>query len=131
MIQFYFLAVAINVLVGVLLAFNNEDSSIGKIFDVSSGIFQMVIGILSVLVGFFKLLSPVGQPVVFGDFFIVLTSFLGGGSMLVSYFSEKSTTEPTFPSIVNTIFVENKQYIGYACILFAVLHFICPGVVLL
>lgn len=121
----------LNLLVGVMLVFNTEDSSIGKILDIQDKLFHLVVGILSVFVAIIKLLSPVRGILFFGDFLPAIIGFAGGACLLVQYFYEKSTSDVDLPELVNQIFIENQKYIGIACFVCAILHFICPTVLFL
>ena len=131
MLQFYFLSVMLNLLIGIMLVFNKEDSAVENLLDTEDKLFQLVVGILSVFVALIKLLSPVKGVPFFGDFLPALIGFAGGACLLVHYFYGKSTAEVPPPELVNQIFIENQRYIGIACLACAVIHFICPAVLFL
>ena len=75
MLQFYFLSVMLNLLIGIMLVFNKEDSAVEKLLDTEDKLFQLVVGILSVFVVLIKLLSPVKGVPFFGDFLPALIGF--------------------------------------------------------
>lgn len=127
MMQFYFLSVLLNLLIGIALFFSNNE----KIALVNDKIFQIVVGSLSIFVSLVKLLSPVNGVLFLGDLLPVLAGFAGGAALLVSYYSEKKAEKIDLPELVNKIFIENKSYIGIACMAIAVIHFIVPSVLFL
>lgn len=131
MVQFYFLSVMLNLLIGVMLVFTTEDSAVSRILDTEDKIFQLVVGILSVFVALVKLLSPVGGVLIFGDFIPAVSGFAGGACVLIHYFYDKAASDVPVSDSVNRIFVGNQKYIGIACLVCAVLHFICPAVLFL
>lgn len=168
MLQFYFLSVLFNLLIGLILfyvgknpekktvsakegedlSFLDEDfkleeksknpekrSFFAKFFGTlnveNDSLFYLIIGILSVFVAIIKLLSPVKGIAIFGDLFPAITGILGGGVVLFNYFSENASTEIKLPSFFNKLFVEFQKYIGIACIVVAILHFIIPGALFL
>lgn len=131
MVQFYFLSVMLNLLIGVMLVFNTEDSAVSKILDTENKIFQLVTGILSVFVALVKLLSPVGGVLFFGDFIPAVAGFAGGACVLIHYFYEKAASDVPVSDSVRRIFIENQKYIGIVCFICAVVHFICPAVLFL
>ena len=48
MLQFYFLSVMLNLLIGIMLVFNKEDSAVEKLLDTEDKLFQLVVGYLFV-----------------------------------------------------------------------------------
>ncbi len=103
----------------------------GNINIESDSLFYLVVGVLSVFVAIIKLLSPVKGIAIFGDLFPAVTGILGGGVVLFNYFSENSSTEIKLPSFFNKLFVEFQKYIGIACVVVAIIHFIIPGALFL
>ena len=130
MVQFYFLSVMLNLLVGVMLVFN-ENSTVSKIIDTNERLFQLIVGILAVFVALIKMLSPMDGIPFFGDLLPFLAGLMGGASVLIQYFSTRSSEELVLPGFVQLVFVENKRYIGVGCIAVAVIHFILPTVLFL
>lgn len=95
-------------------------------------LFCLVTGVLSVLVSIFLLLSPIkGDVPVIGDLIPVLAGFGAGGALLLDYYSNKSNMELKLPSIIKTVFIDERKYLGIFCILAGVLHFIFPKVLFL
>ena len=137
MLQFYFLSILLNLIMGFILLFADKD-------DVESfhGIkmpeiaydetFRLIVGILSGITGFFKLLTAVrGDVPVIGDLFPALVGLAGGFTLLYEFYrSRSSIEEDTLPPFVQKI-VSSKRYVGIACIIAAVLHFLFPTILFL
>lgn len=171
MIQFYFLSVFLNLLVGFILFFGkspeqeeeqksepeeklnpdddisfldtdyrgvklpHQKKSVNRMFAKNSvlndKLFQLVLGVLSIFVAIMKLLSAVNGIPFLGDIVPALAGLLGGAAMLFEYYVENSSANLELPSFFQNIFVEHKKYIGAACMVAAVVHFIIPGVLFL
>lgn len=100
------------------------------LFEDSS--FRLVLGILMVLTGLMKLLSPIQYDVpVLGDLIPSLAGIAGGISILLDWYNKKSSMGVLLPEILNTIFIEGKKYLGVFCIAAGILHFIFPRVLFL
>ncbi len=94
--------------------------------------FRLVVGVLCAFVGIMKLLSVFRNDVpVVGDLFPALAGLCGGASLLLDYYSDSSSLELNLPSFVETIFVDSKKYIGIACLISGLLHFVFPQVLFL
>ena len=84
--------------------------------------FQLVVGILSLLTGLMKLLSPIQYDVaVIGDLIPALAGFAAGAVLLLDWYQERS----------ENIYTSGRKYLGIFCIIAAVLHFIFPVVLFL
>ena len=133
MLQFYFLSVLLNAAAGYLLFFDS-DSDLREFkcgFSVTEEKFRLTIGILSLLTGFFKILSPVDIPVI-GDFIPAVAGLLCGFILLIQYYRSRPTTsEPEDREKINKFLTGNRKLIAAAAMLAAALHFIFPGVLLL
>ncbi|MCR5612128.1 hypothetical protein [Treponema sp.] len=158
MVQFYFLLILLLILTGVILIasdssteidsdnFNidSDNSAKGKIHNVKASLendsilsnetFCLVTGALCTLIGFIKLFfayskTGKGIPVV-GDLLPSLLAMAGGLTVVLEYYSN-SFADHSLPDFVETIFFANKKYIGFACMVAGVLHFIFPGFVIL
>ncbi len=152
MIQFYFLSILFNLLAGLILVYC-KDLTTGDDVVVDSGFsedadsfddgnpellngfkgldnpaFRLVLGGLCVVAGLMKLLSSCDVAVI-GDLIPAVASLLGGAALLIEYYSISS--DSIIPEHVQGLFVDNRKYIGVACIVAAVLHFILPKVLFL
>ncbi len=105
-------------------------NSKGTFFDDMT--FRLVIAILSGLVGILKLLSTIQNDVpVIGDLIPAIAGLAACFALLVEYYIQKSTTEVKLPSVLNTVFINGRKYLGIFCIIAGVLHFIFPRVLFL
>jgi len=135
MLQFYFLSILFNTATGlVLLVTDGEDRvSEGKlpvfVFDET---FRLVLGILTAVTGFFKLLTAVrGDIPVIGDLLPALAGLAGGFALLYEFYKTRSTVEDIqLPPVVQRI-VEGKRYVGIVSIIAAACHFLFPTVIFL
>ncbi len=107
------------------------DGMFAKNSVLNDKLFQLVLGILSIFVSIVKLLSAVNGIPFLGDLVPALAGFLGGSAMLFEYYVEKSSANLELPAFFQSVFVEHKKYIGAACMVAAVVHFIIPGVLFL
>jgi len=135
MLQFYFLSILMNAIAGYLLFFGS-DSDLREFkcgYSVTEDKFRLVVGILSALTGFFKILSPVqGDVPVIGDFIPAVAGLLCGFILFIQYYrSRSSTNDSESGEKVNKFLTSNRKLIAAAAMVAAVLHFIFPGVLLL
>ena len=139
MIQFYFLSIVLNALAGYILFSGDETGALKFRGDFSDGFtlkgetFRFVVGILSVIVGLLKLLSPVeGDVPVAGDLVPAITGFLSGFALIFEYYRGRASLDSSEHSEkIDKLLVSNKKIIGMASIAAAVLHFVFPRVLLL
>jgi uncharacterized membrane-anchored protein len=137
MLQFYFLSVLLNALTGFVLLFVDRDDPDAVIEGKMPAImqdetFRLVLGILTCITGFFKLLSAVrGDIPVIGDLIPAFAGLIGGFTLLYDFYKQRSTVdEDTLPPVVKKI-VGARKYVGIGCLLAAILHFLFPTVLFL
>ncbi|MDD7450694.1 MAG: hypothetical protein PUK76_06575 [Treponema sp.] len=153
MLQFYFLAILLNLITGLILIYadifsddlestDNTDAASkvaegsGKIQEMLSNTaffknktFLIVTGILACFTGMMKLLSVVRNDIpVIGDLLPALAGLFGGFAVVVAYYRLSAAEKPLLPDFVNNVFVKGHKYIGIFCIVAALLHFVFPGV---
>lgn len=136
MLQFYFLSVLLNAITGYVLLFAVDRDSLSSTSKVPEVLFdetfRLVLGILTALTGFFKLLTVVrGDIPVIGDLLPALAGLAGGITLLYEFYKTRSTfQEENLPHIIKVI-VTGQNYIGIGLIACAVLHFLFPTVLFL
>ena len=155
MVQFYLLSVLMNILEGIILissnnslqfdadGFDDDEKDSSKLSSMKHALqndsvftnetFALVCGAVCAIVGFVKLFFAYakdghGIPVI-GDFIPALLGFFGGATILLEYYS-KSFADHELPDVFETVFFNNKKYIGFVCIIAAVIHFIIPGFII-
>jgi len=135
MLQFYFLSIALNALAGYILITGNEFGVLEfkSSFSLKDETLRLVIGILSVVTGILKILSPVeGDIPVVGDLIPALAGLLAGFVLIFEYYRNRSSLETTeHTERIDRILISNKRIIGVLAIIAAALHFLFPKVLLL
>ncbi len=111
---------------------NGKESKNLEIPFLEDSSFRLVLGILMVLTGLMKLLSPIQYDVpVVGDLIPSLAGIAGGISILLEWYKNKSTLALSLPEVLEKLFVDGRKYLGIFCIAAGVLHFIFPRVLFL
>ena len=135
MVQFYFLSIVLNALAGYILITGDNGGSLEftSRFSLNDETARLLVGILSILTGFMKLLSPFeGSVPVAGDLVPALTGFLTGLILIFEYYRSRSTLEVAEPiGRIDRILLANKKFVGTAALIAALLHFLFPRVPLL
>lgn len=137
MLQFYFLSILLNAGTGLLLLFasqsQREEGGSAMFPDVAyDETFRLVLGILTGIVGFFKLLTVVrGDVPVLGDLFPAVAGMAAGFMLLYEFYRARSSvTEESLPPVVMR-FIASKRYVGIIAIVSASTHFLFPTVLFL
>jgi uncharacterized membrane protein YuzA (DUF378 family) len=137
MLQFYFLSVLLNAITGFVLLFADRDDldslTESKIPAIAHDeTFRLILGILTGVTGFFKLLTAVrGDVPVIGDLVPALAGLAGGFILLYEFYKSRSTVDDaTLPVFFQKI-IGSKKYVGTACLMAAALHFLFPTVLFL
>jgi hypothetical protein len=136
MIQFYFLSILLNGLSGYVLITNpgDEDTGLDSGFRLSfkNETCCLILGILTIVIGFLKILSAVqGDVPVVGDLIPALAGFLAGFVLVFEYYRSRSTLEPEHTEKIEMLLVHNKKWIGFLALAVAGLHFLFPSVLFL
>lgn len=137
MLQFYFLSILLNAITGAILLFTDGDDLDVSLSEKIPSImrdetFRLVIGILTGVTGFFKLLTAIrGDVPVIGDILPSLAGLAGGFTLLYEFYRSRSDVEGTaLPPVIKSI-VTSRRYVGFACLGAACLHFLFPNVLFL
>jgi uncharacterized membrane protein len=137
MYQIYLLSVLTILLSGVALAFDRLQQALPRfsLFNdeaLSSPTFRLVLGVTTILVGFFQFLTvaPGDIPVV-GDLIPALTGIVLGGILAFDFYREKSTVESPLVEKLDSLLVKNGSNFGVIGIVIAVLHFLFHRVLFL
>lgn len=93
---------------------------------------QLVVGILSVLTGLMKLLSPMQYDwPILGDFFPSVAGMVSGTVLLLDWYQNHSGIQLSLPPAIDSFYMGGRKYLGVFCIIAAVLHFIFPRALIL
>ncbi|MFP3043018.1 hypothetical protein LQZ19_14480 [Treponema primitia] len=136
MIQFYFLSILLNGLAGYTLVVDTgeEDTSLDSGFRLSlkNESFRLILGVLTIVMGFLKILSSVqGDVQIIGDLIPALAGFLAGFVLVFEYYRSRSTLEPEHTEKIEQLLIHNKKWIGFIALAAAALHFLFPTVLFL
>ncbi len=137
MLQFYFLSIICNLLAGYALIAEEGDDSKPSIIEgvktyVMDETFRLVLGVLTMIVGLFKILSVIrGDVPVIGDLFPAATGLTSGSALLYEFYKMRATVLPDNTEKFEQFFVKNRKWIGYAAIIAGGAHFLFPTVLFL
>lgn len=124
--QFYFLSVFFNLLVGVSLTFSSFEPA--ALFQGREKNYKMVVGIATVFTGLMKFIFVV-QPdwVILGDFLPAVAGIIGGICYIIDGLKKEDEEKiNNMNPVIEKLFITWKKYVGIACIAVAVIHFIFP-----
>ena len=134
MLQFYFLSVSLNALVGYYLFFRNDEGSLSKTgFPLHNETVKISLGVLSALTGIIKLFSPVGGRLpVFGDLIPAIIGILCGFIMIYEFYKGKTTIDDTENTEkITSLLTANSKVFGAIALIVAAIHFLLPRVMFL
>jgi hypothetical protein len=134
MVQFYLLSIVINGLIGFLLIFGDviesDSTATGVKLFLSSRGFRLVLGILAIITGILKFLSPIMNKMpILGDFLPALGGLTGGFILIFGFYRESSTesgaNEGSLDRFGDTL-LQYRKAIGIALLVISALHFLFP-----
>ena len=134
MMQFYFLSVLINCIVGLALIFSDTTDERYQFFEfVKNQKFKLISGIASILISLVTLFGTYkGSWIILGDLIPSLSGLTAGFILLFSFYLDRRTIEPSEKeSKIEKFFILNRKYFGVTCLVAALLHFFFPKVVIL
>jgi len=134
MLQFYFLSIVMNLLAGYLLFFGDEKGPLEfkNTFPLNAETFRLSVGIISMITGLLKLLSPVeGDLLIIGDIVPAASGLLCGFALVFEYYRNRSTINEQQPEKLENFLSRNRKILGAAALIAAILHFFAPRVLLL
>ena len=136
MVQIYFLSILLNLLGGFGLASETMVERISGLrifsdFFEGRSTLKIVVGILSFIVGILKLLSSMDVTVA-GDLLPALCNIAVGITLTLDYYKDRTDrSEPGSSEKLNDFFARNGSFIGVVAVVFGVIHFFIPRVLLL
>ena len=136
MVQVYFLSIFLNVVAGYVLISDDDKEAleIRPGLSLKDETVRMVLGILSMVTGLLKLLSPTqGDLLILGDLVPAVAGFAAGFILLIEYYQKKTTidTESVEKSSPLAILTGNRKIVGYVAIAVAAVHFLFPRILFL
>ena len=150
MYQFYMLSIICNVIAGLYL-FLSPDNINSKNGDteketkekpqlvlpgfmslLSNKMAKFWLGAAAIIIGIFKMISPIESDIVIiGDFLPLLSCFIVGCVFIIDFFKSSSDIASDTINKLDTVVSHNRKYIGMFSLVVAVLHFLVPGVIVL
>ena len=139
MIQFYFLSIFCNIVAGYVLISNKskkeqdaDNNAIGAALSTNKDTLHLILGILSIITGLFKLLSAVqGDVPVIGDLIPALFGFAAGFTLVFEYYRTIATVDADKYDALELFLAHNKRRIGFLAIGSGILHFLFPQALLI
>ena len=125
MIQLYFLSIVCNSLCGYLLFSGNENENSLKIEALNNPTFQLVLGIISIVTGVLKLLSPT-RFIILGDLIPAIAGIVGG-FMMIFGISRKGNSSQGSLEVISSGLLNFRKPIGLGLLGAALLHFLFPN----
>ncbi len=137
MLQFYLLSVIMNIIAGIVLSAGFIDERVSFVsgmkdfFDGKPGV-KLTIGIITFIVGFFKLLSVTsGDVPIVGDLLPAAAGLIMGFGLFLDYYKSRSTVSSPFVDWTEKVLLNNRNVVGVAGIVIGILHFLLPKVLFL
>ncbi|HHU36840.1 MAG TPA: hypothetical protein GXZ47_06385 [Treponema sp.] len=137
MLQFYFLSILLNALSGLVLLFadpaDKEELLEKKIPAIAMDeTFRLILGILTAIVGFFKLLTVVrGDVPIVGDLVPALAGMAAGFMLLYEFYKTRSTIDDEQLPLLVKRFLGARRYVGILGLVSAAAHFLFPTILFL
>lgn len=137
MLQFYLLSVVMNIIAGIVLSAGFIDeklsfvSGMKEYFDGKPGV-KLTIGVITFIVGFFKLLSVIpGEVPIVGDLLPSLGGLIMGCALFLDYYKSRSSVASSFVDGAEKLILNNRNVVGISGIVIGALHFLLPRVLFL
>lgn len=129
MIQFYLLSVILNIVAGYSLV-SYQAGPKGTKFDgirefLQDKTVRLVVGVLTVAVGFFKLLSVMrGDIPIIGDFVPSAAGMVSGLALLLEFYKANSTVNSDALEKFNAFLESNRRIVGLSAMASGLMHFL-------
>ncbi|HSV56957.1 MAG TPA: hypothetical protein VLH39_07600 [Magnetospirillaceae bacterium] len=136
MIQFYFLSVLLNIVGGYALLVQGGGDK-GTSFDgvrtfLRDMTVRLVLGVLTIVVGFFKLLTVMrGDIPIVGDFLPAVAGMATGFSLLLEFYRSNSNVTTETLERMDRILTSNRRIVGISSIVIGFVHFLFASVLFL
>ncbi len=137
MYQIYALSIITLLLAGIAVSIDGIASRLrlDLIFNVNGleqPAFRVVLGGITFIVGFLKLLSPApGDLLIIGDLLPALSGMSLGVILLLLYYRDRSNVSTGFVDSLDRVFIRNKNLFGGVGMAVALVHFFLQRVTLL
>ena len=132
MIQIYFLSIFFNMVTGYTLITEDEKDAleIRPGFSLRDEKIRWILGILCMITGILKLLSPIGDIYILGDLVPAAVGFIAGLILVIENYRNRSAVRESKENF-NTALMRNRKIIGFVAVAIAAVHFLFPVVLFL
>ena len=131
MIQLYFLSILCNGLCGYILFTGSNDETVDKQpFPFNNPTFLLVLGIISIVTGVLKLLTPVKGFPILGDLIPSVAGVIAGAVMIFGIHRKNTDSISENPGPLDQLcanLLHFRKYIGIGLLGIAFIHFFLPG----
>jgi len=126
MLPIYFLSIALNALVGYILAFRKEEAEGGALsLNLDSETTRLLVGVVAAVTGLLKILSPVeGNVPVAGDLLPALAGLGGGFILAFEFYRRRNTVHSPVMEHIAGLIDKNRKLAGFVCLGAAALHLV-------
>jgi hypothetical protein len=137
MLQFYFLSVIMNIIAGIVLSAGFIDERVSFVSGMKDYLdgkpnIKLTVGVITFIVGFFKLLSVTrGDVPVVGDLLPAVAGLVMGFTLFLDYYKSRSTVSSSLVDWSEKVLLNNSNIIGLTGIAIGFLHFLLPRVLFL
>jgi hypothetical protein len=135
MIQLYALSIIFNTIGGLILTSEyllDRFKGFSKVNDlINSKGSKLAIGIVAVVIGIFKLFSPMDGIPIIGDLLPSAASLGIGATLIFDFMKETSNVASDTLARIDELVLSNKIIIGFAGIGITIIHLLFPTVPLL
>ena len=131
MIQLYFLSVLCNGLAGYILFSNKENDSENFGLPFNNPTFYLVLGILCIVTGVLKILSPINGFMILGDFFPAAGGIAAGIVLIFGIYRQNGYSGGGELDRIGTNLLALRRPVGMGLIGIALVHFILGELFLL
>jgi len=138
MIQLYFLSILCNALAGYVLFAGNDNDFDNSFFPIKNPVFYLVLGIISIVTGVLKLLSPTLDGIlILGDLVPASAGVISGLILIFGIYSQTSKmNKQDLQSLdsdkqgqlerIGTNLLTFRKPIGIGLLVCALIHFLFP-----
>jgi hypothetical protein len=135
MVQLYALCIIFNTIGGLILTSEyllDRFKGFSKVNElINSKGSKLVVGIVTVVIGVFKLFAPMEGIPIIGDLLPAAASLAIGATLIFEFMKESSTMTSETMSRIDELVLSNKIIIGFAGIGVTIIHLLFPTVPLL
>ncbi|MCL2139092.1 MAG: hypothetical protein FWH41_06125 [Treponema sp.] len=131
MVQLYFLSILFNGIAGFLLFFGDSEKTDSfennAKMPLSGSGHRLILGIITAIIGFLKLLLPM-RTIIVGDLFPAAAGLLGGFILIFDYYREHSAKIEGSGKIsqIGDVFLVYRKIAGIVLFVVTGLHFLLP-----